>query len=100
MDSFSKWFEMPLKVQLGNIGSEVNRAIHFRQKNEPEKAARYCKKAIEFLKIIKMDPKNVHRQKEFDEAILELEDHFLGKNFYNTSDETIQRYYDAFLQKL
>ena len=100
MNRVEKWFEMPLEVQMGNIGSEVNRAIRCRQNNEPEKAARYCKKAIEFLEIIKKDPKNVHRQKEFDEAILELEDHFLGQNLFNTSDKTIRRYYDAFLQRL
>ena len=96
-DNYEKWFEMPLKVQLGIVGGEVNRAIYCRQNNESEKAARFCKQAIEYLRIIKMDPKNVHRQNEFNEAILELEDHFLGKNLNNTTDETIRRYYSPFI---
>ena len=32
----SKWFEMNLMTQLGNVGSEVSRAINWRQKNNIE----------------------------------------------------------------
>lgn len=60
----------------------------------------FCKKAIEFLEIIKKDPKNEHRKEELDFRIGELEDYFLGDNRLNTTDDKLFEYYDAFLYDL
>ena len=60
----------------------------------------FCKKAIEFLEIIKKDPKNEHRKEELDFRIGELEDYFLGDNRLNTTDDKLIEYYDAFLYDL
>ena len=46
---------------------------------------------------MKQDPKNKHRIGEIDACIEELKDFFLGSNEYNTTEETLIRYYDAFL---
>ena len=93
----ARWFSMPIGVQISNVGSEVNRAIRWKNRKEPQKAENFCKKAIEFLEIIKRDPKNVHRRGELDAAIEELRDYFLGENLFQTTDEVLTRYYDAFL---
>ena len=97
MDRSLRWFEMPISLQISNIGSEVSRAIKYKNKNEIEKAARFCNKAIELLKLSEADPKNAHRKGELDFAIEELEDYFLGENIYGTSDEMLHKYYDAFV---
>ena len=97
MDSDVKWFSMPLGVQISNVGSEVNRAIRYRNKNDRQKAENFCDKAVEFLEIMKRDPKNTARINEFNAAIDELNDYFKGNNTYQTTDRVLTRYYDAFL---
>ena len=100
MDSDVRWFEMPVWMQISNIGSEVQRAIKWKNKGDQDKAERFCDKAIEFWRLSERDPKNSHRIQEFECAIEELQDYFCGQNQYNTTDETLTRYYDAFLGRL
>lgn len=97
MDRKVTWFEMPVSMQISNIGSEVSRAIRYKNKGDNTKATNFCNKAIEFLKIIEEDPKNKHRKGEFDFCIEELTDYFLGTNEYHTNDTMLKKYYDAFL---
>ncbi|MDE7313667.1 MAG: hypothetical protein K2N87_18925 [Eubacterium sp.] len=97
MDQSVSWFAMPIGMQIANIGSEVHRAIRWKNKGDEQKKIGFCNKAIEFLELIKTDPKNEHRKQELDFCIEELQDYFLGENAYHTTDELLIRYYDAFL---
>lgn len=60
----------------------------------------FCMKAIEFLALIKKDPKNLYRKGELDCCIDELRDYLLGGNGYNTTKEQLVKYYVAFLSKI
>lgn len=100
MDSDLRWFAMPVYEQISNIGSEVARAIRYKNRGDIQKTHNFCDKAIEFWEMSKRDPKNKHRIGEFDCAIEELSDYFKGDNKYNTSDEILRRYYDAFLTRI
>ena len=97
MDQTLTWFAMPISMQIANVGSEVHRAIRWKNKGDDQKKISFCKKAIEFLELIKTDPKNKHRKNELDFCIEELTDYFLGENIYHTSDEVLIKYYDAFI---
>ena len=97
MDPRVRWFEMPVTRQISNIGSEVARAIRWKNKGDYQKARNFCNKAIEFWLLTEEDPKNRHRVGEFNNAVEELRDFFLGDNIYQTTDEMLTRYYDAFL---
>ena len=46
---------------------------------------------------MKQDPKNKYRIGEIESCIEELEDYFLGNNQYQTTEEMLIKYYDAFL---
>ena len=100
MDSTLRWFEIPVWMQISNIGSEVERAIRWKNRGDKQKAANFCNKAIDFWRLSEEDPKNMHRIGEFECAIEELQDYFLGDNLYQTSDEVLKKYYDAFLGRL
>jgi hypothetical protein len=100
MDRDLRWFAMPVAVQISNVGSEVNRAIKYKSKGETEKAERFMNKAIQLLELSKQDPKNRHRRQEFECAIEELIDYFIGNNIYQKTDEVLLRYYDAFLSRI
>ena len=97
MDTAVSLLKMPIGVQISNVGSEVNRALRWRKAGNRQREIAFCEKAIEFLNIMKQDPKNKHRIGEIDACIEELKDFFLGSNEYNTTEETLIRYYDAFL---
>lgn len=44
----------------------------------------FCMKAIEFLALIKKDPKNLYRKGELDCCIDELRDYFMGEIVFFT----------------
>ena len=62
MDRAVSWFAMPIGVQISNVGSEVHRALRWKNKGDEQKKNSFCIKAIEFLKLMKEDPKNQHRK--------------------------------------
>lgn len=92
-----KWFSMSIQQQISNIGSEVSRAIAWKNKGNEKRADGFCQKAIDYLVLSVEDPKNVHRIGELIFCIRELQDYFLGKNYYNTTDQMLKKYYDAFI---
>lgn len=91
------WFEMPVNMQISNIGSEVSRAINWKNKGNEKRKLGFCEKAIEFLELSIEDPKNAHRVGEFMFCIEELKDYFFGENTYGTTDEMLHKYYDSFI---
>lgn len=92
-----RWFAMGVGEQISNIGSEVNRAIRYKNKKEEDKKVRFYEKAVELLELTCDDSKNEHRCGELQAAIEELTDYFIGENVYNTTDAMLMKYYDAFL---
>ncbi len=98
MDRTISWFAMPIGVQISNVGSEVHRAIRWGKKGDEQKKISFCAKAIEFLELMKTDPKNKYRKGELDGCIDELKDYFMGENIYDTTEEQLMRYYDAFIE--
>ena len=46
MDPRVRWFEMPVTKQISNIGSEVARAIRWKNKGDYQKARNFCNKAM------------------------------------------------------
>lgn len=97
MDRDVRWFAMPIGVQISNIGSEVARAIRWKQKQDNEKSISFCKKAIELIRLTEKDPKNRNRIRELQACEEELADYFYGDNVYHTTDDVLTRYYDAFI---
>ena len=92
-----KWFAMPIQMQISNIGSEVGRAIQWKNKGNEKRSEGFCQKAIDYLTLTIEDPKNVHRIGELIFCIRELQDYFLGSNYYGTTEEMPKKYYDAFI---
>ncbi len=90
---------MPVTEQISNIGSEVARALRYKKKGDFQKARNFANKAIEFWLLSEEDPKNRHRLGEFNCAVEELRDYFLGENTYQTTETMLTRYYDAFLYR-
>lgn len=92
-----RWHQMTVQEQLANVGSEVHRAIRFKNKNDEKKALNFVNAALDFLVLTQSDPKNRNRIQELGFCKEELIDYFIGENIYQTTDEMLIKYYDAFL---
>lgn len=97
MDRNIKWFCMSVGEQISNIGSEVERAIKYKNKGESNKSLAFVNKALELIERSQMDPKNKNRIQEFGFCKEELIDYFIGENIYETTDAALRKYYNAFL---
>jgi hypothetical protein len=97
MDRILKWFSMPIGKQIYNIGSEVNRAIRWKNADNAQRKINFAIKAVELIGLTKMDPKNIKRFDELNFYEQELIDYILGENLYQNSDETIMKVYDQWV---
>ncbi len=93
-----RWFTFPLVEQLGNVGSEVSRALKWRSRN-PAIATGALHRALELIDLTLDDPRHrasVARLREICRAREVLLDFLVGPNRYGSTEATLQRYFDAF----
>ena len=91
-----KWFELSFPVQMANIGSEVSRAINWKNKNNPEYSQKAFERALELLSLTISDEKNKKRLRELTRLNEVLVDYFAFNNEYKSSDQSWQNYFLAF----
>lgn len=93
-----RWSELSLVEQLGNVGSEVGRAVRWSRSN-PALSERACHRALELLDLTLDDPRHrrsVARLREIARAREVVADFLAGENRYGTTAESLQKYFDAF----
>jgi len=93
-----RWFTFTLAEQLGNVGSEVSRTLKWRSRN-PEIAERAMARVLELIDLTLDDPRqrsSVARLREICRVREVLLDFLVGPNQYNSTELTLQRYFDAF----
>ncbi|MBU0899196.1 hypothetical protein KKB54_00020 [bacterium] len=91
-----RWFELSFPVQMANIGSEVNRAINWKNKNNPEYSRQAFERVLELLHLTISDPKNKKRLRELTRLYEILADYFAFDNEYGSTDQSWQNYFLAF----
>ncbi len=93
-----EWFKLSLYEQLGNVGSEVSRAIRWTSRN-PELARGALYRALELLDLTLADPRlrlSPASLREIARAREVVADFFAGPNQYGSTGPSIQKYFDAF----
>ncbi len=84
--------------QLGNIGSEVSRAIRWTDRN-PDTAQNALYRALDLLDLTLADPRLRDapvRLREIARAREVVVDFFAGTNEYGSTGPSLQKYFDAF----
>lgn len=92
-----RWFELTFFEQMANLGSEVERAILWKDKNR-EYFLRAIERALELLDLTISDVKN-HSQpklKELTRLHETLVDYFYFDNQFSSSDKSWRNYFYAF----
>lgn len=88
-----RWFRFTLMEQLGNVGSDVDRAINWKNKGNSEFSRLSFERALELIDLTKADPKNKGRLREICRVREALVDYFAYDNVYKTSDEFWHKYF-------
>ena len=90
-----RWQEFPLIKQMANVGSEVERALKWKDRDEKSSQMAFDR-ALELLDLTMSDPKNKKRVFEIARVRELLCDYFFGKNEYKGSDKNWQNYFYSF----
>jgi hypothetical protein len=91
-----RWHALSLAEQLGNVGSEIGRAISAsRQGNAPRMQAA-LDRALELIDLTLADPTHVGRRRELCRAREVVCDFFIGQNDYASTAESLDAYFTRF----
>ena len=91
------WLTHSIAYQMGNIGSEVSRALKWTEKGNSSRADKAIDRALELFDFtIEANIKNHPRLTEILKARDEFCDYFFGHNSYHTDPVRMQKYYDGF----
>ena len=93
-----RWRELALAEQLGNVGSEVSRALRWQHRNA-QIAQGAMHRALELLDLTLADPRwqrSVARLREIARAREVFVDFLDGPNAYCSTGLSLQRYFDAY----
>lgn len=88
-----RWSQLTLMEQLGNVGSEVERAVRWKDADASRKAA---ERALELMDLTLEDLKNRSRLKEIARAREVLADYFFGTNEYQVTPVSLSGYFFPF----
>ena len=90
------WYELSICEQLGNIGSEINRAMVWKEKNE-KKYQGVIDRALELMDLTLQDPRwcneRLQELKQVREMIIDARS---GGKKYGSTLEDLDRYFFAF----
>lgn len=90
-----KWSQMNLMEQLGNLGSEISRAIHWLNKDQ-KIFDNTVNRALELFDLILEDSRWNNRHQEVARAREVFCDIIFGENCYKSSLPDLLRYFDQF----
>lgn len=91
-----RWFTLSLAEQMGNIGSEVSRALGWREKNEKALSENAGQRALELFDLALSDSRWLKRFKEIARAREVFCDFFYGDNTYVSTQKNLEKYFYYF----
>jgi short subunit dehydrogenase-like uncharacterized protein len=91
-----RWQTFSLMEQLANIGSEIERALNWRNKNNSEYSRMAFARALELLNLTIADPRHRRRLKEITRLREALLDFFLGDNEFHSTEKSWRSYFYGF----
>jgi len=94
--SQGRWFELTLIEQLANIGTDLERHVRWREKNNAKYSQAAFDRVLDLIDLTVSDPKNKKRLREILRTREALIDHFIFDNEYNTTLEQWQKYFYQF----
>lgn len=91
-----RWAKLSFLEQMANIGSEVERALNWRAKNNPDYCMRAVERALELFDLTLDSTKKFTQLKEVARSREVVVDYFYGSNQYRSTDGSFRKYFLPF----
>jgi len=91
-----RWHNLSLMEQLANVGSEVERALNWKEKSNIEYTALAFERTLELIDYTTEGMKDFYRLKELKRLREVLVDYFVGQNIYQSSAAAFRKYFYGF----
>lgn len=91
-----RWKELSFLEQMANVGSEVERALNWRAKNNLDYAQKASERALELLDLTLDASKDLPRLTEVARTREALVDYFFGENQYGSNEKVWKNYFAQF----
>ena len=91
-----RWKELTFPEQMANIGSEVERAIHWKSKNNNPYSQKAFERALELVDLTLDSTNEFPRLKEVARMREMLVDYLFGANEYHATEKSWRQYFLAF----
>ena len=91
-----RWNKLSFIEQMANVGSEVERTINWKNKNNTDYSQKAFERALELMDLTMADMKNRKRLREIVRVREMLADFFAFENIYRSTDEKWKKYFIAF----
>lgn len=92
-----RWKQMSFVEQMANIGSEVERALDWRAKNNADYCRQAFERCLELIDLTLDNLKGFARLKEVARLREAIADYFFGENQFKFTDESLRRYFLNFI---
>ena len=94
--SLGRWDQLSLCEQMANIGSEVCRAISWRNKGREDLSQRASARALELIDFSLNSANSFSCMREFARLREAVVDYFYGSNQFTSSEKLWRKYFDHF----
>ncbi len=91
-----RWKDMPLLERMANIGSEVERAISWRERGNATYSEKAIERALELIDLSLQYPIRSSHLREIARMREALVDYFYGENELKSTDAVWRRYFSQF----
>ena len=91
-----RWNELPFLEQMANIGSEVDRALKWRSKNNPAYCQQAFERALELMDLTLESATSLPRLKELTRLREASVDYFFGTNEFMSTEVSWRKYFAHF----
>ena len=91
-----KWGRLSFLEQMANIGSEVERALNWRTKNNADYSQKSFERALELIDLTLLIPGSFARLKEITRMREALVDYFFGSNQFMSTEASWRSYFSHF----
>ena len=91
-----RWQTFSLAFQLGNVGSDIGRALKAKSAQDTVRMEKSLDRALELLDLTIADPKNRKRLRELCRLREVVCDFFVGSNEYGSTALSMDKYFSAF----
>jgi hypothetical protein len=91
-----RWQTLSLSEQMGNIGSEISRALKAKTDGNSPREQAALDRALELFDLTIADPKHRGRLREICRAREVVCDFFYGDDAYGSTEKSLDRYFTQF----